>query len=486
MRRFSKSIWIIAALGVTVRLVSFFQNRSLWLDEILLALNVIQRSFGELATPPLLLHQMAPVGFLFLSKAVVNILGPDEMALRLVPLLAGIAGVAVFPFLAEKCLRREAIPYAVGFFALSFALIYYSNEFKQYSLDGLSSVLLYLVGFSILQSEKPMRFTPVIQLLAVTFSCLTSFPAFFVASSLLIILIPNALTGKHWEKLPCLGLITCSMIFCFWAVYETSFSAIEPGALQSFLSDWQRAHAFMPIPAPGEGRLIWFLTKPIAPLQMVHPALEMQGLLAFVWVVGAASLIRSNHQKMVLLLLPATFALLASAFEIYPWSGRFLVFLTPSVCLILGEGTRSLICSLRKKTPIVAGFLCTVLFLSVLGVDAYDMAFVRSKENPRTVFQFIQENGNPYDVLYLYDYCVHHYRYYSKTIDLGNPTIETGKNAEPEFFHEHFPHQRVWVVYSTYSAGLKLGQELRKHFRVIDSTTEKGMEALLIDCETFR
>ncbi len=486
MRRFSKSIWIIATLGVLIRAVAYLQNRSLYLDEILLALNVMQRSFGELATPPLGLHQMAPIGFLYLSKAVVILLGCSEMALRLVPFAAGLAGLAVFPFVAEKCLRREAIPYAMTFCALSFGLIYYSSEFKQYSLDGLASMLLCLVGFSILQQTKKSRpIILVIQLLTIMFACLASFSSFFVSLSVLIVLVSNTWTSKQWEKLLLICLVGCCMALCFCVTFETSFRTIDPGGRASFLSDWTRAHAFMPVAIPGDGRFLWLATKPSAPLLMVHPSPEMQGLLAFVWIVGAASLFRRSRQNLALLLLPAAFALIASSFEIYPWSGRFLVFLAPMVCLFLGEGTLLLFNSLRKKTPIVATMLCTLILLSLVGINAYDIAFLRSKEDSRTVFQYIQGSGSPFDTMYLYDHCVHHFKYYSKSIDFGDCATDTGYNSEPEFFHQHFPGQRVWVVYSKYASGARIGTELRKHFRVIDSISQRGMEGVLIDCSTY-
>ncbi len=486
MSRFSKSIWTIAILGIVIRTVAYLQNRSLWLDEILLALNVMRLSFAQLATPPLALHQMAPIGFLYLCKAVVTVFGFGEMALRLVPFLAGLFTVVLFPFVAEKCLRRRAIPYAMTFCALSFGLIYYSSEFKQYSSDAMASMLLYLVGMVYLQSKDSKPLTIVCQLLAIAFACLNSFSSFFVSLSLLVVMVARTVKNKRWHNFLLVGLFASCMALCYYGLYETSFRNIDPGGHDSFLSDWRRNHAFMPTTNFRFERLIWYFTKPLAPLLMVHPSPEMQGLLAIIWVVGAAILFRNSSAKAILLILPSVFALIASAMEIYPWSGRFLVFLAPMVCLVLGEGTLSFVTTIRRKAPIVATLFYALLILSLTGITLVDFAYSREKENPRKVFEYIQESGSPYDVIFLYDHCVHHFKYYSKTIDFGNCSTDSGHTATPEYFQDNFPGQKVWVVYSTFLYGRTIADLLRKHFQVIDSTSERGIEGLLIDCSTYK
>jgi hypothetical protein len=57
--------WGIILLGAVLRLRQYLLNRSLWADEASLAVNLVNRSFGEL-TELLDYHQAAPVGFLFI------------------------------------------------------------------------------------------------------------------------------------------------------------------------------------------------------------------------------------------------------------------------------------------------------------------------------------------------------------------------------------------------------------------------------------
>ena len=139
-------IWFAMALGVLLRVVPYFRNRSLWYDEALLALNILHRSVTGLMSP-LDYHQAAPVGFLLLEKISTGIFGKNELALRLVPLIFGIAALFVVHRVAALWLSPQAVPIAVSLFALNPSLIYYSSEVKQYSCDvAVALVLLWAAG----------------------------------------------------------------------------------------------------------------------------------------------------------------------------------------------------------------------------------------------------------------------------------------------------------------------------------------------------
>src|SRR5271156_5174831 len=87
-------IYALVAAGCAIRLVHYFANRCLWIDECFFAMNVKARGFAELATP-LSLNQTAPLLFLWAQKLATVCFGAGEMALRLVPLLAGMASVVL-------------------------------------------------------------------------------------------------------------------------------------------------------------------------------------------------------------------------------------------------------------------------------------------------------------------------------------------------------------------------------------------------------
>ena len=92
-------------------------------------------------------YQLAPPGFLVLERMLVRLPGSDVMAARGFPMTCGVASMFLFRAAARRFLLPHAVPIAVGLFALSDWLIYYSSEMKQYSCDlALTLVALLLAA----------------------------------------------------------------------------------------------------------------------------------------------------------------------------------------------------------------------------------------------------------------------------------------------------------------------------------------------------
>jgi hypothetical protein len=64
-------LWLIMGLGVALRFAQYLANRSLWLDEAFLALNVVQRSFSQLFQP-LDDEQVAPIAYLLAENLLTR------------------------------------------------------------------------------------------------------------------------------------------------------------------------------------------------------------------------------------------------------------------------------------------------------------------------------------------------------------------------------------------------------------------------------
>jgi hypothetical protein len=77
-------------LGTGIRLHEFLNDRTLWLDEARLALNVVNRSYLQLLQP-LDYDQGAPIAFLFFERLIIQLLGNNEHNLRRLPFIASIA-----------------------------------------------------------------------------------------------------------------------------------------------------------------------------------------------------------------------------------------------------------------------------------------------------------------------------------------------------------------------------------------------------------
>ena len=130
-----KIINVILLSGLTLPLVQFTYNRSLWIDEAALALNIINRKGLELLKP-LDYMQVAPVLFLQLEKLFSILLPNSEYGLRLLPLLCFYFSLYFFYEILKLIFKNYyTIIFALSLFVFHYNLIYYSSEVKQYICD---------------------------------------------------------------------------------------------------------------------------------------------------------------------------------------------------------------------------------------------------------------------------------------------------------------------------------------------------------------
>src|SRR5215212_6803017 len=95
------AVALLILMGVVLRLRQYLTGRSLWSDEAMLALNIVDRNFAGMFQP-LDYDQGAPIGFLLVEKMVNSILGKNELALRLFPLLIGLIDLGLFYLLLKR------------------------------------------------------------------------------------------------------------------------------------------------------------------------------------------------------------------------------------------------------------------------------------------------------------------------------------------------------------------------------------------------
>jgi hypothetical protein len=96
-------LYFIIGAGVSITIGQFFYNRSLWLDEAMLALNIIRKSPEDLLHP-LDFYQVAPILFLQIEKMFSWIIPNSELGLRLLPLIVFLISLYLFlKILVQSC-----------------------------------------------------------------------------------------------------------------------------------------------------------------------------------------------------------------------------------------------------------------------------------------------------------------------------------------------------------------------------------------------
>ncbi|HXE56287.1 MAG TPA: glycosyltransferase family 39 protein, partial [Tepidisphaeraceae bacterium] len=141
-------LWIALTLaGIGCRVVQYAWDRSFWVDEASLVLNIRERT-ASMLMGALDFNQAAPPLFLLIERGLYRVFGGSELSLRLFPLVSGCVSVILFAALARRMLKPWMAIVALALFCFSDRLIWHATEVKPYGVDACVAVALTLVAFA--------------------------------------------------------------------------------------------------------------------------------------------------------------------------------------------------------------------------------------------------------------------------------------------------------------------------------------------------
>lgn len=443
-------IRIIIGFGILFRLLPYLYNRSLWVDEAKLALNIIQKSFIQL-TQPLDYNQMAPVGFLFVEKLLVLTLSGDEYALRIIPLLAGILSLFLFYEVSRRVLTLRGLIIALGLFALSELLIRYASELKQYSSDVTIALAIYLMGLHCLKTESKVASSILLISLVGSLLIWFSHPSIFVLAGVGLTLVMQSWETKNWRKFFWLGLPAAFWLGSFALNYSITHLDHHPNMVRS----WSGSTAFMPMPPLSVESFFWF-PKTFLAIFPQTAGLYFSGLAALCFIAGGMSHLKEKRYSFFLLILPAFITLIASGFHAYPFHGRLILFLVPTLIIFIGEGMDRIMTMAKPTGPIIPLSLCLLLFLYP-GHTAFSNLLnpVRmEREEVRPIMAYLSTHYQEGDKIYLYPSTWSAFEYYDARFGLENVPYHVGIVSRKDWenyvqdLNRLSGHPRVWIVFS--------------------------------------
>ncbi|MGH9317485.1 MAG: glycosyltransferase family 39 protein, partial [Thermoanaerobaculia bacterium] len=173
---------------VLARVVRYLACFPLWEAEAYAAATLVDRGFGDLARP-LDYQTVCPLGFLWVEWLAVRLLGCSEYALRLFPLVCGIAGLLLFAWVSGRLLASPARLLSIGLLAVAYPAIRNSAECRQYASDLFFAIALIALCAGYLTGQPGRRTRWWLGLAAaLPVALLFSFPSVFVAAGVILAL----------------------------------------------------------------------------------------------------------------------------------------------------------------------------------------------------------------------------------------------------------------------------------------------------------
>jgi hypothetical protein len=331
----------LVALGLWLRLYHYVRDPSMWHDEAALALNVIGKGFLSLLGP--LLHaEAAPPLFLWLERGVTLILGDGTYALRLVPFLASCASLLLLVAVARRLLQARAVPWAVLLFACSDYLLWHACEAKPYAVDVLCAVSL--VAIFVFTRPWPLGKQLLAYSLLAPPLILLVYPGSFLCGGLLLALLPAVWRARQrdlWFRYAALALLI-AISFAFLTLGPARAQRC-PVMTRCWVDQFAPWHEPWRVP-------LWTVTSTFAVGRYCcRPTGQALLVLAG---IGAVLLWRRGQRGVVVLLtVPVALALVAAYLHAYPYGGvRVLVYATPAVVMLTGEGLCGAFDALRQRS----------------------------------------------------------------------------------------------------------------------------------------
>ncbi|MGA2711563.1 MAG: glycosyltransferase family 39 protein [Bryobacteraceae bacterium] len=395
----------LVALGAGLRLWQYFANPAIWLDEIAVARNILDRPLRDLLTLPLAYDQSAPKGFLLLEKAATSLFGSSDYVLRFFPLLSSLVALVVFWRIVLRCLDDLAGLVALALFATAAPYVVFASQVKQYSFDIAVALLLFWLALDVRGSNlsvgKALR-AGIAGAVLVWFSQPSVLVVCALGASLTAFFALNdrhrAPDGYSRFLAMTLGLWLASGLVAALAGL-TSVTA----ATKEYMHRYWVA-GFPPVPISRVAKTLWpwdqleRILGAGGPASLIYPVPTIFfGLI----VLGFVALWRRDRFVTTLLLAPFGLTLAAAIARQYPFSDRLILFLTPTFFIAIGASAEQIRQSLGRWPTPVGVFVPVLITASAV----YPMAKTPPAyhlEDMKPELAYLQERRRPGDAVYVY------------------------------------------------------------------------------------
>lgn len=433
---------LVTFTGICLAVLQFFLNRSLWFDEAALAINFVEKDYSQLFGR---LHadQVAPICFLLIEKTATILFGNNEMALRFFPLICYLGSIPLVFGFARNIFSDKNFAYlSVATFSITNTIIRYSSEVKQYSTDVLVGLfVLYSVTAISFSSKKNCAYWAVLGLFIIWLSNIS----IIVLAVVGVYVLKNELLSKK-NFLPIFSMMAWAISF---GTYYLIFVRNHPsrGLMLDYWND-----SFLPLNPFSEAFVefgisslkgIYGWTLGFGPIWFLPFSISLVGL----WSL----LIEKKWRALYLLGFPILLHLGLSSLKLYPFASRLILYLSPAFIIMFVVGSERILDLLTIKIRFIPNtfrIAPVLLFMIPLYVK-----YPNKKEEIKDSLQFMKENIQEKDHIYLYCSASMAYRFYKSAgiFEFKNEMLVGNMHRENnQRYLEDLKHLkgRTWLVFS--------------------------------------
>lgn len=403
-------------------------DRSLFLDEAMLAYSFSERSIFNLTSDIFDWNQSAPILYLYIVKIITLLFGNSEFTLRLFSFISFIILLLSAFYIQKRILKVKLPLLGTAFIASMKILLMYSNEFKPYMSDC-TSILLTII-FYYLYTQKRINTYTFISLLIILL--LISNPSCFFIGACLFVEFIDSCIKKDNKRIMTTIAIGVVILFSFFIYYLYWLKpVIDAGEMAEF---WKEKH-FPLIPL----QIADIYKQKTLVLEIIRHLGIYQYLILAITIIGFFINILYKKNNIINAIYIGIFiTLFVSMIEMYPIQDRLYLFFYPIIAILLFYCINELFNN-NMTTNIVAITVSLILILSMDGIRFYSYKenLYRESEEINMAYDFIEKKIDSNESLYIYYHSIPGFFYRNK-FDLthinGNRNIILGNKIFNDSF----------------------------------------------------
>lgn len=338
--------YLLMAAGIILRFKIFFEQRSIWADEAVVAVQTANKTLEEIFYFLFIFSEqpIPPLGFLLSTKMFIVALGNNEFSLHLYSLMMGVLSIVLFYHLLKNYVSDKAVVIAMGIFCLSEPLIYYSSEAKHYSGDVFFFIFLFLMFGHFSQKDFDRKSAWILGFGGAVIIWF-SYTALIALAAFGIIMFGGYLLRKKWRSCAFLIMSALIWLWSFIFLYKLSF--------QKMWANAYTVHTYANI-GGYSNHSVWtwqgitWLSERILDAFASPCGLAFPYAMLCVYIIGCVYIYKKNKKLCITMVLPLIIVIVMAAFHKYPFYKRTILFLAPVIIIPLAEGVLYLTSKTRK------------------------------------------------------------------------------------------------------------------------------------------
>jgi hypothetical protein len=433
-------------LGVALILWQTLARPGPWLDEIALLRNAFELDLRTLLAGHQDFDQLAPVGFVLAVRWVGAVLGAGDFAVRCVPALAALAGLAGAVALARRLHGGLVAGFVapLGLAAAPLALRY-ASELRPYGSELALTLLATLV---VAEGGAGRRRSALWLGLCAAGPWLAPAAAPALAGALVLTLAERGPAAMSWRTRASAAVLLIGGMAGSWGLIAAGRT---PAAVEYLATYWQRG---FPPAQPGLAPLAWL------PSALAAVSGELFGLgavagagIATLSGLGLLRLVRRERRTGVAFVVPVLAAAVLALVHAYPLAGRLALPLLAPLVFGLAELLAALEQRLGRGLPGAARAVPLALVATGLAVVAVAPP-LGTFEPARPLIEQLAAQRRPGDPVYVYYGAWQAYCHYGRAAGLLDDRARIGgcHRGEPAAYERELDtfrgEPRVWILFT--------------------------------------